>query len=440
MIGASIAVMVRLSERRLRFQERLLSKFASLGHPLISVAADAALLQVTGGRDARRMVSASERERILDRFGRKCAMCDRPEDAVDGGLALHHVAFYSEAGPSIDENLIPLCSDRCHTFAHLGLWPRRLLWDCIDQGGRPCRQGFRGLDEDGAIQLLDGAAVDVMPWQANVDQLLALWRGLSYASVRSSDRVLELGARVQWRISSILTTHGPEGWTAETTWGRIPLNRYVGLRLAQQAIRATLLAGEMRHQSLAPVVEAMTHTACAHWRGVGRFDRAVRSYRKYSPKGSPPAKRTADLPGRAYVLVGHGLDLVRPSRFRDTPAARRGRKIVDEAMVLARASGDNHTIADTALRQAESRIYSGLLEEGLRQLEAANALVSNDVPILQVIADKLRMIALARCRDWHGSVEAREAALRRSREFHLDDQARKISRIFDQLQRRAGRE
>ncbi|SRR6266704_395514 len=69
----------------------------------------------------RRPIAAQTRERVLDRYGHKCARCNAGHD-----LELHHRRAVIHGGTNEPDNLVPLCYG-CHT-QHAGeftehIWP-----------------------------------------------------------------------------------------------------------------------------------------------------------------------------------------------------------------------------------------------------------------------------------------------------------------------------
>ena len=58
--------------------------------------------------------TSKQRQRILDRDGRRCQICGRkPSDEKDIDLHVHHIKPFGQGGLTIDENLITLCR-QCH--------------------------------------------------------------------------------------------------------------------------------------------------------------------------------------------------------------------------------------------------------------------------------------------------------------------------------------
>lgn len=404
----------------------------SVGTPLDELALESCLLPTTATRDRLRQVNDRARSRIIRRHNNQCAICRGKQSSLD----VHHIFHHACGGKTEEDNLIPLC-EVCHNFAHLGVWPTTFLQELVaNPGTNRAAVADSARNEDQIRAMLHDTVHGRCEWQQRVRRLLDLWDWSARLRPPALVRQLELTARIQWELSNVLTTYGPSGENVPFRNMETPLNRLIGLGLAERGLKiASFLEREHKHLGR-DLRTGIIHSLCVHHRSSGRHGMALTKFRRWCRELEQPeqAKRLIkDSAWRAYLLSAYGLDLVRQGRFCDnTHTAKRGMEILDKCVSWVRNGGDRHAYVDAVLRQAESRIYAGRTDEGLRLLDQEDALIkadARDVPIICSVHHKLLMVGLARNGEIRAAERAFAIAMAAARGNSLSDQERKLQRL-----------
>jgi hypothetical protein len=295
-------------------------------------------------------------------------------------------------------------------------------------------ESSRLISEDNFRLQLSSIDEQAEKWTDKIRGLLTLWNVLGQVKWKSQERMLELAATVQWMLSCVLTVHGPQ---AESEDCLLPLNRVLGVGVAERAFYITKLLEQFQSEFDVSLRVSILHTLCVHYRSIGMYDEALYQFRRrFQELEVRPEELICDPGLRAYSLAAYGIDLVQRKPFRrDCASAERGRKVLDKCVEWSYATGNTHSCIDTILRQAESRIYSGMLDEGLNILQGIQGEAEKDMPIIRVIRRKIEMVGLARLGDARSASREFWEALVIAKKHSLHDQIRKLRERRRELQK-----
>lgn len=396
-------------------------------------------------RDKNRTFHGVKRNAVLEKFNKRCAICYREEVEIKKPLQIHHIFPYFSGGPTIEENVIPLCYDLCHPLADLGAWSPEYLYEINKSSGRIRIEKIIDLSDsesiESAITKLDADNLNPkLSWDERISKLIDNWTSLSRIhAFLDKERFIELSAKLIWSISKVITTYVPEKNT-NIYWRKLilPFNRIVGIYLAEKA-RILISRFLKNNLSNTGLIMGMTRTISTHYRSSALknsydylyYKRALNKDKKYMKlllEDGDAELGILNHATRAYYLIAYCIDLAELKR----PEAR---SLINKIFMWARNSGSLHSISDTLSSISEIELRLGNPYECINVFEKKYdsqtgwELIQKDIPIVQVKSHKILMQAYAmigNMRDYHNHfISGYNIAIAEK----LEDQKRKIESL-----------
>ena len=382
--------------------------------------------------DRRRVYRGRIRERILNHFQHRCAICNRHVSNLNHWLEIHHIWPHYSGGPSDEQNGLPLCRDLCHPLADQGAWSPEYLLDLVRE---PVVRRVDQLPRFAPSDLRDSIlAVDAdnrtvgLPWDARIRHLIDQWTMISQNHrTLGLESHLMLSAHVLWAISKVITTYAPHEDRAMPWWrGAMPPSRITGIVLADRARR--LIRKLSPGSDMEPLVLGITHTLSVHYRSQGKYRQARDQYRRNARTLLDRDLATAivvDPAQRAYLLTAYCVDQAQLGQAN-------ARNSIETAIQWARESEDLHSVADTIVRAAEVELRLGDPVACLDRLERRSIegcgwdLINADEPIVRAIAHKVAGQACVANTDLSKGLQHYDEAIELATQNGLEDQRAKV--------------